>query len=223
MTTHVETIQRAPWRARLFEPALQILGAHKRAYLGLNIFYYALILVGMVYAAFNPTFQQTLLQQVGTAFSQGPLKAVTDAYVNTQILQATALTFIVNLFIGSFGTITLPSLIIPGSGFLMGAYRAFLWGLIYSPTTAEMQTVLLPHSLTLLLEGQAYVLAMFAAFVHAKAFLSPRSVGAKSRLAGYWVGLKMTAQLYVLVIAVLLIAAIYEVLEAALLLNVLRG
>ena len=74
-----------------------------------------------------------------------------------------------------------------------------------------------------LIDSQEGTACMFAAFVHAKAFLSPRSVGAKSRLAGYWVGLKMTAQLYVLVIAVLLIAAIYEVLEAALLLNVLRG
>jgi hypothetical protein len=223
MTVRIANITGPGFFARLVGQPLQIIRAHKRAYVVLNIFYYACILLGMVYAAFNPAFQQMLLQQVGTAFSQGPLQAVTDAYVNTQIAQATALTFLVNLVIGSFGTITLPSLIIPCSGFLMGAYRAVLWGLIYAPTTSEMQVVLLPHSLTLLLEGQAYVLAMFAAFVHAKAFLSPRSVDANSRGAGYWIGLKMTAQLYVLVIGVLLIAAIYEVLEAALILAYFRG
>lgn len=215
MTVQVGSLQRTNWRTRLFGQPLQIIREHKRAYLGINIFYYALILVGMLYAEFNPELQQTVLQQVGVAFTQGPLQAVTDAYVNTQIVQATALTFVVNLFVGSFATITLPSLIIPFSGFLMGGYRAFLWGLIYSPTTPDMQFILLPHSLTLLIEGQAYVLALFAAFVQGKAFLKPRSVGSTSHREGYWMGLKLTAQLYILIVAVLLIAAVYEVLEAA--------
>jgi hypothetical protein len=223
MATHVETMQRATWRARFFGQPLEIIRAHKRAYLGINLFYYALIGVGMIYAAFNPALQQELLKQVGVAFTQGPLQAVTDAYVNTQIVQATALTFLVNLFVGRFATITLPSLIIPFSGFLMGAYRALLWGLIYSPTTPDMQFILIPHALTLLLEGQAYVLALLAAFVQGKAFLKPRSVGTTSHRAGYWIGLKLTAQLYILIVAVLLIAAVYEVLEAAFILRSYTG
>ena len=223
MTALVETIHRATWRTRLFGQPLQIIRAHQRAYLGINIFYYTLILVGMVYAAFNPELQQAVLKQVGVAFTQGPLQAVGDAYVNTQIVQATALTFLVNLFIGSFATITLPSLIIPFSGFLMGGYRALLWGLIYSPTTPDMQFILIPHALTLLIEGQAYVLALFAAFVQGKAFLKPRSVGTTSHREGYWIGLKLTAQLYILIVAVLLIAAVYEVLEAAFILRFYTG
>lgn len=219
MSVHAETLQHAQWRTRLFGQPMQTIRAHRRAYLGINLFYYALIVVGMMYAAFDPAVQQTLLQQVGTAFTQGPLQAVTDAYVNTQIVQATALTFVVNLLVGCFATITLPSLVIPFSGFLMGAYRALLWGLIYSPTTPQMQFILIPHSLTLLLEGQAYVLALFAAYVQGRAFLSPRSVGRTSHREGYWIGVKLTAQLYVLIVVVLLIAAVYEVLEAAFILR----
>lgn len=219
MSAHAETLQHAPLLTRLFGQPVQIIRAHRRAYLAVNIFYYALIVVGMIYAVLNPTAQEIVFKQVGDAFTQGPLQAVTDAYVNTQIVQATALTFAVNLLVGSFATITLPSLIIPFSGFLLGAYRALLWGLIYAPTTPQMQFILIPHSLTLLLEGQAYVLALFAAYVQGRAFLAPRSVGLESHRKGYWMGIKWTAQLYVLIVVVLLIAAVYEVLEAAFILR----
>ncbi len=223
MTARIGTLTHWNVWTRLFGKPMQIVRTHQRAYLVLNLFYYGLIVVGMIYAAFNPALQQTLMQSVGIAFSQGPLEAVTSAYVNAQIVQATALTFIVNLVIGSFGTITLPSLIIPFSGLLMGAYRALVWGLIYSPTTSEMQFILLPHALTLLLEGQAYVLAMLGVVIQGRGLLQPRTVGAASHREGLWLGIKQSAQLYVLIIAFLLVAAVYEVLEALLLLNVLRG
>lgn len=223
MTVRMESIAHWNLWTRLFGKPLQIVRTHQRAYFYLNLFYYSIIVVGMIYAALNPGLQQTLMQSVGVAFSQGPLQAVTNAYVNAQIVQATALTFVVNLFIGSFGTITLPSLIIPFSGLAMGAYRALLWGLIYSPTTSEMQFILLPHSLTLLLEGQAYVLAMLGVVIQGRGLLQPRTVGAMSHREGFWIGIKQTAQLYILVVAVLLLAAIYEVLEAVFILQFLAG
>ena len=100
----------------------------------------------------------------------------------------------------------------------MGVYRATLWGLIYAPTSAQMVTILIPHSLTLLIEGQAYVIAMLAAFLHGRAWLWPRSVGATTRWQGYRARLRLTARLYLLVIGLLLIGAVYEVAEAVLLL-----
>ena len=223
MTVRMESIAHWNLWTRLFGKPLQIVRTHQRVYFYLNLFYYSIIVVGMIYAALNPALQQTLMQSVGVAFSQGPLQAVTNAYVNAQIVQATALTFVVNLFIGSFGTITLPSLIIPFSGLAMGAYRALLWGLIYSPTTSEMQFILLPHSLTLLLEGQAYVLAMLGVVIQGRGLLQPRTVGATSHREGFWIGIKQTAQLYILVVAVLLLGAIYEVLEAVLILQFIAG
>jgi len=201
---------------------LAIIAEQRRAYVTINLIYYGLILVGMGYAAYDPALQKSIMNAVGTAFTQGPLTAVTNAYLDSQILPAIVLTFGVNLAIGSVGTMTLPSLIIPFSGFLMGGYRAILWGLIYSPTTPEMKTILIPHALTLILEGQAYILVMLAAFLQGRAFLLPKTVGATLHRHGYWIGLKLTFQLYILVILVLLAAAIYEVLEATLLVNVLR-
>jgi len=178
--------------------------------------------MGMLFAVFNPALQQSLLVGVGTVFSQGPLGAVGDAYLNAKVLEATALTFLINLFIGSLATITLPSLIIPFSGLLMGAYRAFLWGLIYSPTTPQMRTILLPHLVTLVLEGQAYVLALLGVVIQGRAMLFPYTVGASTHGQGLWNGIMQSVQLYILVILVLAVAAAYEVLEAELLFSILQ-
>ena len=110
---------------------------------------------------------------------------------------------------GGLAYIALPSLIFPFSGLLLGAFRALLWGLMFSPTAVMGAGffLLLP---TTVLEGQGYVLAMLAAYVQGVAFLRPESVGAKTHRRGYWEGLKRSARIYVLVAIVLLVAAVVE-------------
>ena len=73
------------------------------------------------------------------------------------------------------------------------------------------------HSLTLILEGQAYIMAMLTAYVHGRAFLWPRTAGVTTHWAGYKVGLSRTLRIYVLVVLLLVLAAIYEALEVILL------
>ncbi len=204
---------------KLWRNAWAIVGKFRRPYVILNAAYYGLVVCGMVYVAFNPALQQSLIEMTGQTFTEGPLSAVGAAYGGGRVLPAIALTFVINLLIGSLASITLPSLVIPFSGLLLGTYRAVMWGLILSPTTPELRIVMIPHSLTLLLEGQAYVLTMLAAFAQGRALLWPRSVGAANRRQGYVSGLKRTAQLYPLVIILLAIAAIYEAVTAALILR----
>ncbi len=198
---------------KMIQNALETIKDFRRAYIVLNLVYYGLVICGMVYVAFNPSLQQSLIATVGSAFTEGPLSAVGSAYTGGQVLRAMALTFVVNLFLGSIAVITMPSLVIPFSGLLIGAYRALLWGLLLSPTTPELRLVMIPHSLVLILEGQAYILAMLAAYVQGRAFLWPHSVGASTRRQGYGVGVKRSARLYVLVVLLLAVAAIYEALE----------
>lgn len=188
---------------------------YKRVYIILNITYYALLIVCMIYVAFNPELQKKLLDEIGAAFMTGPVSFVGQAYVNVQVLVAILATFFVNLMIGSFGTITLPSLVIPFSGILVGFYRAVTWGLLLSPANPDLRLVMIPHSITLIIEGQAYILTMLAAYIHGRAFLWPKSVGVESRARGYLEGLKRTGKLYLLIILILAVAAIYEVIEVA--------
>jgi hypothetical protein len=191
-----------------------IIQADKGAYIILNILYYGLIVLGMAYVTFfNPGLQDTLLQAAGKTFTEGSMAAVGKAYSGGQVIQAMIVTFIVNLIQGSLIAMTLPSLIIPFSGLLMGVYRAVLWGLLLSPANASLAGPMIPHSLTLLLEGQAYILVMLSIYIHGKAFLRPGAYGIQGRLRGYLEGLRRTGWIYLLVALLLAIAAVYEAFE----------
>lgn len=198
---------------KAIQSALEIIKEFRRAYIVLNLVYYGLVICGMIYVAFNPPLQQSLLELVGSAFTEGPFSAVGSAYFGGQVLRAMVLTFVVNLFLRSIAVLTLPSLVIPFSGLLVGVYRAILWGVLLSPTSPEMRLVMIPHSLVLILEGQAYILAMLAAYVQGKAFLWPRSAGVATRRQGYGLGVKRSARIYLLVVLVLAVSAVYEALE----------
>ncbi len=203
----------------LLKSAWGLVQENRRAYIIINIVYYGLVVIGMIYVAFNQKLQEELLNLVGAGFMTGPLSFVGQAYVNAEVLTAIAATFFVNLFIGSFGTITLPSLIIPFSGFLIGIYRSILWGLLLSPAHPDMRLIMIPHSLTLIIEGQAYILALLAAYIQGRAFLWPKTVGLETRAKGYVEGLKRTGKIYLLVVLTLAIAAIYEVIEVVIMIK----
>lgn len=202
---------------RLILPALNIVRQNRKMYTLLNVEFYGIILLSMLYVISHPYLQENMLVSVRQTFTQGSIAVVTDAYLSANIISAALLTFVVNLLGGSFTSITLPSMLVPFSGMIVGLHRAVQWGTLYAPTDPSLVGSLLPHCVNILIEGQAYVLAMLASAIHATAFLSPDTVGEKSRLRGYVVGLKQTAQLYVLVILILAIAAIYEALEVILL------
>lgn len=196
------------------ERVWSVIREEKEAYIFLNILYYGLVVLGMVYVTFfNPSLQEKLIQAASQTFTEGHLAAVGNAYSRGQVIHSIILTFIVNLFLGSMIEMSLPSLIIPFSGLLMGVYRAILWGLILSPSNASLAGPMIPHSLTLLIEGQAYILVMLSIYIHGKAFLRPEVYGVAGRLRGYMEGLRRTGWIYMLVAILLVIAAIYEALE----------
>jgi hypothetical protein len=201
--------------------ALSLVKNGRRPYAVLNLVYYGLVACAMAYTAFDRSLQQALMDTVGGAFTEGPLAPVLDAYVSERIMLATALTFGINLVVGSFVSITLPSLLIPLSGLLVAGLRALLWGVLFTPQgvagigAGEAAAGILVVGL-LFLEGQGYVLALFGAYLHARAFLWPRSVGATGHLQGYWHGVQEQARIYLLVALVLIVAAVYEVLLAVL-------
>jgi hypothetical protein len=204
--------------------AWRIVREHRRAYLAINIMYYGLVAIGMIYVALvNPGLQEQLLGDVQTSLTEGPLATVGGVYLEGNVVAAAVLTFLVNLFAGSFLFITLPSLIVPFAGVALGAYRAVLWGLLLAPTTTELALVMIPHSITLILEGQAYVLAIFAAYVHGRAVLWPATVGETTRVGGYLAGLRRSALLYVLVILALALSAVYEAVEVVAMVRLASG
>jgi hypothetical protein len=166
----------------------------------------------MAVAAFHPEIQQKLGHSIQSGIRDS-LPGIARAYSNGNVISAAAWTFVVNSALGALVTISLPGLIVPFSGMLMTALRMILWGLVLSPTSHTLRVVMLPHSLTLLIEGQAYILAAFGSYLLGKWTLFPRTAGLSSHREGYVAGLKLNAALYLLILPILAAAAVYEAVE----------
>ena len=167
--------------------AVGIVRRNWKAYVTINLLYYGLVVVAMLFVVSHPEIQKELLKAVRQAFGgKGPLAAVGGVYKGGHVAAAIVLTFIVNLVLGSVFSITVPSMIVPFSGFLMGIFRAIMWGLLLCPAEPSLRGGMIPHSLTLLLEGQAYIVALLAAYTSGNAFLRPRSVGGKLMPTATW-------------------------------------
>lgn len=205
----------------VIQEALKVVDQNRTAYLIINIFYYGLIVAGAIYATSNLALRQSLNQEVANAFNLGLLSPLGQAYSGGQVLEAIALTFLVNLGLGSFIWITLPSMIIPFSGIATGAYRAVLWGILFSPVPFERYLV--PHWLTLILEGQGYILAMLASYIQGLYLVHPSILGHASRKDAYVAGLRLAGKLYLLVAIILAVAAAYEALEVIFLIPMLKS
>ena len=91
--------------------------------------------------------------------------------------------------------------------------RAVAWGLVLAPTSPELALAMIPHSLTLILEGQGYILAIFVVFLQWKGIIWPSSIGEEKRSKAYLTGIKETMSMYILVALVLAVSAIYEAFE----------
>ena len=184
---------------------------HLRALLVLNALYWGVAALAGAYAFVNPAVQSALTEAAIDAFSpSGGLGALVQAYLSGELLSAIVMTFLVNLILGSFVFLTLPSAVVPFAGILLGVYRAVLWGLLFAPTqTNVMGPTLLLHIPTILVEGEAYIVAMLGVWLWWHAVFSQSG----ARWRAWREGLLLQRRVYAGVVALLAIAAIYEAIE----------
>jgi hypothetical protein len=136
-----------------------------------------------------PTLNTVLMAAVQGALNskgQGVLAVAGRAYLSGNMVYAAVVTFVINFFAGSLAMITLPSLIIPGAGALLAAYRAALWGLLLGPSQVSLADVMRAHSGTLLLEGEGYILATFFALLVPIYLFGSRGPRQKAAVADTW-------------------------------------
>jgi hypothetical protein len=195
-----------PARSRA-QPTFQ----HVRALLVLNALYFGAAVLAAGYAFLNPLVQSEVTDAAVDAFSPtGGLGPLIQAYLGGELLRAILLTFAVNLILGSLVVITLPSAVIPFAGLLIGVYRAVLWGLLFAPIPGStMAPTLWLHMPTILLEGEAYVVAMLGVWLWWQAVIT--SPG--QRWMAWLHGFKLQMGVYALVTVLLAAAAIYESIE----------
>ncbi|KJQ52494.1 hypothetical protein [Microbacterium sp. SA39] len=197
----------------LVRNAFAIIKEHRRTFIIFNAVFYGLFVVAMIITAVLPHLQGDAIDGVQGELDQPGLgSAVSAGYESGNVLWAAGITLVVNFFIGALLTTTIPSLVVPFFGIAFTIYRVIQWGILFAPVDGNWG-VFLPHLITLIIEGQAYLIAAFAVWIHGRKVLQPRHFDLTSRVVGYKAGFKDTLTLYPLVIILLMIAAIYEAIE----------
>jgi hypothetical protein len=113
--------------------------------------------------------------------------------------------FAFNLVVSAFIVVTVPGVLFFPLSAVALAFRAILWGLLLYPLPPDYFLVVLP---TVVLEGEAYVLAATAGTVTGFSWLKPET--GYSRREALKKGLKESVQLYIPVSLLLFIAAVVE-------------
>jgi hypothetical protein len=204
MTTDTPTAAR-PGAVPFWRRPFRIVRENRRAYLVLNLAAYGLTLGGLAVGLLFPELQaarSTALEDDGTG------ELVRDL-VNTPPLFALMI-LAVNVLRLSLATIVLPSLLVPFSGLALFAYWAVETGITLAPTTAAGGVALIPHSLTILIELQAYVLLLLGAYLLGRNWLLPHRIGAANRRQGYARGLHSLGLLALPAVALLIVGAVWE-------------
>jgi Stage II sporulation protein M len=189
---------------RLLHKPFQIIRANFRAYLTINAIVYGLVITGMVAGMVFPNLtatQVTIQEDIGT----GDL--VRSLLTNPWLLSLAILGKNI-----SYGAqwIVIPSLIVPFAGIAIFAYKAFTLGLAMAPTTKMIAVGLIPHSLTILIEFQAYALLMFGAYILGRSWVRPATIGARNHRQGYVRGLQQIGWLSLSTLPLFIVGAIWE-------------
>ena len=184
---------------------VQIVRENARVYLILNTATYGLFVLGFVAGLLFPGLSQaraTALEDDGTA-------ALVGAVVRTPPLFA-LLILAVNVFRLSLLTIVVPSLIVPFAGLAFFGYWLVQTGVTLVPGSPEGWVALIPHSLTLVIELQAYVVVTLGVFLIGKYWTRPEAAQVSRRRQGYMVGLRKTGLLALPALALLVVGAVWE-------------
>jgi len=206
--------RRVRWRA--IRAPLEELERHHRLLWGVHLGYFGLVIVAALVIYSVPPLQTALLALVHgeVASGKGVLGVAGKAYLSKNIALAAVVTLAINFLGGSLLYITVPSSIIPGIGALTAAFRALMWGILLAPTFSILALAMLPHSWTLLLEGEGYILAAFFALLIPNYMCRPDMGGGVLRRYGR--ALLINAQGALLTFIVLAVAACYEAVEVIL-------
>ncbi|MCF7551764.1 stage II sporulation protein M [Pseudonocardia sp. WMMC193] len=187
----------------LFRRPLDILRSDPRALVLLLVLIFGALLLGMGTGLLFPGLELPTLVAGGVSD-----ELVTTMVTNPWLFGTVIL--LINLFVAALAGIVLPSLVVPFLGIPVIAVYMFNVGVSIAPSDRTAAIVLIPHSLTLIIELTGYALAMFGAYQLGRGWLRPAYLGASTRRHAYLIGLRRLAALALPTVAILVIGAYYE-------------
>ena len=195
---------------------IRILKENKRLYIALSLLFYGSIVVGLCYGLLRPDVGEEMAKWGVSALLEAPPTApAIFAYLRGSFVAAAVFTFLGNLFMCTISIglgLVFPPIVVLALPFLTG--MGFLWGAAFGPVVFTIGSWSpLAHLLTFAIEGQSIIFVLFIMLRTCDAILRPQRFGETSRWSAYRRALAQTGRLYVLIVVVLLVSAIYEAFE----------
>jgi hypothetical protein len=191
--------------------ALAVTRRYRADFVSLNFVFFGLFGIMMATTLAMPTIQQEALQLVSSLVRTDVAAKI---YLSGNIAAAVSATFMVNLIVA--GLISLSSLIVP----FVGVALAFLLAAVYGMTLAPVgphAAAMIPHSVAIAIEFEAYVIAALGAYIVGQSTFFPVAGARHPIRRRYRDSVLTAARLYVLIIPLLALGAVYEVFEILLL------
>lgn len=138
-----------------------LVGDRRRIFAFVNVALYGIFFATMLLALATPLASLRLATYVGREFAEGQLSYIGQAYQSGDIYLAAAATFAHNYLQATVLYTILPSLIIPFSGFLKNLVTFGMVGYVMAPQWVGSVGTLVYHSITMILEFEAYIVASF--------------------------------------------------------------
>lgn len=164
--------------------------------------------LGLIGFALGLAFPELVAARTSAMVDDGTTDLVTWLVSIPPLFALTILA--VNVLRLSLLTIVLPSLILPFAGLALFGAWSVQTGITLAPTDASGWVALIPHSLTIVLEFQAYILLSLGAYLHGTHWLLPRTAGAPNRRRSYLRGLQKIGLLALPALVLLIIGALWE-------------
>jgi len=158
---------------------LQTIRNEIRPFLIVNAIALGLFLVGFVLGLVFPELVQA---QADDFEASGQTDLLLRVFQNPWLFALVI--FAVNTFTVGAAMIVLPSMVAPCLGSPVFAWTAVNIGMAIAPTTPTLWVGFIPHSLTLIIEFEAYALLMLGAWILGRSWLRPGTIGATTRRQG---------------------------------------
>lgn len=182
--------------------------AHPRLFMGVNAILHGTLFAGMIAGCLNPVGFHLYGSIIRRECVTGSLGNAGLSFLTGDICTAALYAFTINFFQATLLETILPSMVIPFLGLLRNILRFGLIGFIFAPAESSLPAGLIYHSVTIIVELEAYILASFAGVM----FFLNLYRGFKNRTPkqGLMQGLKTIASAAVVAAIILAIAALYE-------------
>lgn len=189
--------------------AIDIMKKDWKLLASLNALYFCVLIVGAVLALISPGLHLSMIRFLDADTISGA--RISPANVTEALISA--VTVLASSFgLNTLGMITIPSAVLPLWGPIIGSARFFIWGVAYVSPLDGVLTMqsLLPQYVAILLEGEAYIIAIFACVRQMIAAAESMGSGLKPFLRKYSGAVLENLKLLTIVFILLAASAAYQ-------------